>query len=256
MIDFQNIADLNYRCRIDWGRRGARRAAARGDIMVIVDVLSFSSMVATALHNNISIYPCTMKDDTVELARRIGGEAAVGRKDVPQKGRFSLSPLTYSPGAAGSKVIVASPNGATCCRFADQASYLFCGGLLNARSVAEEISRILTDSDLAVTIIACGEREKEPGEDGPIRFAVEDYLGAGAILSEIEFEKSPDAMVCEAAFLNSRDNLSEIIRTCPSGVELRDCGFGEDVSYCANLNIFDIVPVLENGFFVNRKRQP
>ncbi len=256
MTDFQDIADRKHRCRIDWGRRGARRAAERGDIIVIVDVLSFSSLVATALHNGISIFPCTEKDDINVLARQIGGEAAVRRQEVPEKGRFSLSPLTYSPTVAGANVAVASPNGATCSRYAGQASYIFCGGLLNAEAVAGEVSKIMNDSDLAVTVIACGEREKEPGGDGPIRFAVEDFLGAGAIISGIPFEKSPDAMVCEAAFLKSRDNFSGIIWDCPSGVELRDCGFEEDVKHCARLNIYDSVPVLENGLFIDRNKFP
>ena len=35
--------------RLEWGRRGANLAAQRGDVLVIVDVLSFSSAVVTAV---------------------------------------------------------------------------------------------------------------------------------------------------------------------------------------------------------------
>lgn len=38
-----------YECRMEWGRRGAREAAERGDIVIIVDVLSFSSTVISAV---------------------------------------------------------------------------------------------------------------------------------------------------------------------------------------------------------------
>lgn len=37
-----------YHCKLDWGQRGALRAAQRGDVLVIVDTLSFSTAVATA----------------------------------------------------------------------------------------------------------------------------------------------------------------------------------------------------------------
>ena len=81
-----------YHCRLDWGRRGVRQAAERGDILVIVDTLSFSTAVVTAVHYGGLIYPCSLEEDTAALAQQIGGEAAVSRRDVPERGRFSLSP--------------------------------------------------------------------------------------------------------------------------------------------------------------------
>ncbi|HZG57243.1 hypothetical protein [Paenibacillus sp.] len=37
-----------YGCRVEWGVRGAREAAVRGDIVIVVDVFSFSSTVTAA----------------------------------------------------------------------------------------------------------------------------------------------------------------------------------------------------------------
>ncbi|GCE21550.1 hypothetical protein [Dictyobacter kobayashii] len=78
-----------YRCRLDWGRPGTQQAAERGDILIIVDTLSFSTAVATAVHHGGIIHPCAMSDDPVRLAQSIGGEVAVNRREVPEKGRFS-----------------------------------------------------------------------------------------------------------------------------------------------------------------------
>src|SRR5579871_2107692 len=89
------FAQEGYRCRLDWGRRGAQAAAERGDILVIVDVLSFSTAVATAVARGGRIYPCVDMEEAAMVARIFGGEVAVHRRDVPEKGRFSLSPLTY-----------------------------------------------------------------------------------------------------------------------------------------------------------------
>lgn len=236
---------------MDWGRRGSSRAAERGDILVIVDVLSFSSLVATALQSGVLIYPCKQSDDPAEKAKQIEGEAAVRRAEVPEKGRFSLSPLTYLNVKSDTKVVVASPNGATCCQFARQAPHIFVAGLLNAKAVAGAVSNLMQNSDNSVTVIACGEREKGPDDDGPIRWAVEDYLGAGAVLYYLTAEKSPDAIVCENAFLSCRDRIGDIHWKCPSGIELREIGFGQDVKHSARLNIYDCIPELREDFFGN-----
>ena len=241
-----------YRCRLDWGRYGTRQAAERGDILVIVDTLSFSTVVATAVQYGGCIYPCSMEDDPVLLAQRIGGEAAVNRREVPEKGRFSLSPATWLQITPGTRVVVASPNGATCSRYAGLVPWLFVGTLINASAVATAVAALLEAHDhLAVTVIACGERWGVPTEDGDLRVAMEDYVGAGAILSGLPFEKSPEASVCEGAFVQARDHLDSLLWECGSGRELRAKGFADDVSYSAQLNRYQAVPVMQDGFLVS-----
>jgi 2-phosphosulfolactate phosphatase len=146
-----------YRCRFDWGRHGVRQAAERGDILVVVDVLSFSTATITAVHYGGFVYPCSLEEDGAALARRIGGEAAVSRCDVPRRGRFSLSPATYLQLEPGTRVVLDSPNGATCSRFAGQVPFLFVGALVNAQAVAAVVSSLLEQKALSVTVIACGE---------------------------------------------------------------------------------------------------
>ncbi len=139
-----------YRCRFDWGRRGVRQAAERGDILVIVDVLSFSTATITAVHYGGFIYLCSLEEDAAALAQHIGGEAAVSRYDVPQRGRFSLSPATFLHLEPGTRVVLDSPNGATCSRYADQAPFLFAGALVNAKAVAAVVSSLLERMTLSV----------------------------------------------------------------------------------------------------------
>ena len=237
-----------YRCQLDWGRDGTRRAVERGDVLVIVDVLSFSTAVATAVHHGGIIYPCTQMEDISAIAQQIGGETAVHRRDVPQKGRFSLSPVTYLGMEPGTKVVLAGPNGATCSRYACQVSYLFVGSLVNAEAVALAVSRVIEKYALNVTVIACGERWKTPLEDGELRVAVEDYLGAGAILSYLQQEKSPEACVCAGAFLHVRDKLEQVLWECDSGRELREKGFDGDVQHASQLNMYASVPTMQGDY--------
>jgi 2-phosphosulfolactate phosphatase len=234
----------DYRCRFDWGRHGTRHAAERGDILVIVDTLSFSSAVATALHHGAVIYPCAKSDDLEALASGYGAELAVHRTKVPEKGRFSLSPLTYIGVEPGAHVLLASPNGATCSRYGRDVPYLFVGALVNARAVAAAVMSLLDTTALSVTVIACGERWQMPSEDGELRFAIEDYLGAGAILSHLPHDKSPEATVCEAAFMRLRGDLEPVLRDCASGRELRAIGFEGDVVHASKLDLYDVVPVM------------
>src|SRR5205823_5770038 len=108
------------------------------------------------------------------------------------------------------------------------------GCLLNASAAAEAVSRYLAGHG-NVTILACGERWQEPGYNEDLRFAIEDSLGAGAVLAGLEAEKSPEARVCEAAFRGCRDALRELLWHCGSGRELRERGFPGDVEHAAQL---------------------
>ena len=238
-----------YHCRLDWGRRGVRQAAERGDILVIVDTLSFSTAVVTAVHYGGVIYPCAPEEDVAILAQHIRGEAAASRQDVPEKGRFSLSPATYLHIEPGTRVVLASPNGATCSRYAGQVPSLFVGALVNAKALAAVVASLLEQQSLSVTVIACGERWETPSEDGALRVAIEDYLGAGAILSYLQHEKSPEARVCEGAFMYVRDDLDAMLWECGSGRELRAIGFGADVQHAARLNTYETVPHMRDNHF-------
>jgi 2-phosphosulfolactate phosphatase len=241
-----------YRCRLDWGRRGAKAGAERGDLLVVVDTLTFSTAVATALHHGVLVYPC-LPEDKERLAKEVGGTIAVKRIDVPQRGRFSLSPETYFNAGSGTKVVLDSPNGAPCCLLSPAAPCVVVGSLVNAIAVASFVGRYLSDTNLSVTVLSCGERWLTRSYGEELRFAIEDYLGAGAILSFLDFEKSPEAHVCEASFRSVRDRLPATLLQCGSGRELSVKGFEGDVLHASRLNLYDEVPVLELGRFINRQ---
>ena len=246
----QTFTQYPYRCKLERGWKGARDAAERQDILVVVDTLSFSTTAVTAVHHGGIVYPCARDEDRFAFAHRVGAEAAVGRPDVPEKGRFSLSPLTYLNLRPGARIVIASPNGATCSRYARRVPCLLVGCLLNARAVAGVLSRLLQTTQRSISILSCGERWAEPGEDGPLRFAIEDDLGAGAILAHLDCEKSPEARVCEGAFKHVRHDLLDVLRDCGSGRELSKRGFGEDVNHAARLNGYDTVPAMHGESLV------
>ena len=239
-----------WRCRLEWGRRGVAAATARSDVLVVVDTLTFSTAVATALHRGVTVFPC-LPGDEERLAEEVGAEAALRRKDVPSKGRFSLSPGTFLSSEPGARVALGSPNGAAGCLSAQAAPCVVVGALVNAQAVARFVSARLAGCDLSVTVLACGERWPTPVEGEDLRFAVEDWLGAGAVLSHLGLAKSPEAEACEATFRGVQGRLEDVLLNCGSGVELREKGYTADVLHAARLDLHSVVPLLTEGRFVN-----
>lgn len=99
-------------------------------------------------------------------------------------------------------------------------------------------------------MIAAGER----WPDDSLRPAAEDLWGAGAILHGLIERRGPDGFTAEArsvaaAFAAVAGDLSTALRDCTSGRELRDRGFGSDVTIAAEFDASDRVPVLRDGAF-------
>lgn len=241
-----------YDCRIEWGKRGAREAAERGDIIIIVDVLSFSSTVISALKYGAVIYPYPPNLDGENYAAKLGAEYIIGRAEAAKMGKPTLSPVSFNREHTQKKYVLTSLNGAYCTWIASKVPALLIGSFLNASSVASVANKLRLQTNANITIIPCGEQWNDVMEnDDTLRPSMEDYLGAGAILSCLDGKKSPEAEVCIGAFLNGKLKLNELIWECGSGRELRQRGYGDDVKHCSRLNIFDIVPILDVDKFVS-----
>ncbi len=79
----------NYDIRCEWGEQGVLGLSPTGDVVIIVDVLSFSTCVDIATARGATVYPYQWEDARArEFAIAIDAELAVARG----AGRFSLSP--------------------------------------------------------------------------------------------------------------------------------------------------------------------
>jgi 2-phosphosulfolactate phosphatase len=137
-----------------------------------------------------------------------------------------------------------SPNGATLAQTAAELGPIVITGCLrNARAVA----RAARSVGGVVTVIAAGER----WDDGDaLRPAVEDLLGAGAILSALKpAAPSPEARAAIAAFEAAAPGLVHDLMECASGRELIERGFAHDVALAAELHASGAVPLLRERAF-------
>ncbi|HEX2863168.1 MAG TPA: 2-phosphosulfolactate phosphatase, partial [Deinococcales bacterium] len=116
------------------------------------------------------------------------------------------------------------------------------GCLRNAAAVAAFLRRF----ERPVLVLAAG--EQTPG--GPPRPALEDRLGAGAILAGLPGAwLSTPARAAAAAFRSAEDRLHARLAWSASGRELRARGFALDVRLAAQLNAGRAVPVLVEGAY-------
>jgi 2-phosphosulfolactate phosphatase len=95
-------------------------------------------------------------------------------------------------------------------------------------------------------VIPAGERWL----DGSLRLALEDWLGAGAILRWLPGSRSPEAASAVALFDRHRDELVATLDQCGSGRELDGRGHERDKFIAGQLNISDCVPRFDGIAFV------
>jgi 2-phosphosulfolactate phosphatase len=234
---------------VEWGPPGARLAGQRGDLVVIVDVLAFSTSVVltttkggTALsYSEAELEEMGGRDRAAELL----DAEIVARDRAATTARFSLSPASLATITTGDRLIFTSLNGAACTAAAAAAPFVIVGALTNASATARTV-RYLLDAGVArrCTIVACGERwTSVADEPDSLRPSIEDLLGAGSIVAALEgLTESPEASLAAASFRAVEDEIPSVLRRSVSGRELIERGFPDDVELAAAVDSSEAVP--------------
>jgi 2-phosphosulfolactate phosphatase len=239
-------SQYGYRVGFDWGPVGA--AEVRGDLVAVVDVLSFTTAVTVAVDNGIEVLPYRWRDESaVTFAKQHNAVLAVGRS---QEG-ISLSPVTIRRAQNVKRLVLPSPNGSTISQqLQEGGSTVLAVSLRNAAAAAAYVAaQLAAHLSMSAVAIAAGERWK----DGSLRPAVEDLWGAGAFLAALADNGigplSPEARAAAAAYRDVADELPELLQNSAGGRELTAYGFAEDVAIAADVGTSQAVPVLRGGVF-------
>jgi len=214
------------------------------DVLIVVDVLSFSTAVDIAVSNGAVVYPYGNRDDRLEEYAR-ARSARIAEKVRTASG-LSLSPASLQQVPPGYRLVLPSPNGGALSR-AGGAAMTFTACLRNAGAVARAASAL--GSSFAV--IPAGER----WPDGSLRPAIEDWIGAGAVLARLPGRRSPEATLAIAAFENVSGICRDVLEGSSSGKELIARGFGEDVALAAALDVSTAAPRLVDSAFADTSAQ-
>lgn len=227
--------------RCEWGLGGLQHLSAV-EVVIIVDVLSFSTTVDIALHAGAIVFPYQWRDDSAErYAQKVSAQLA-GPRDARSQG-YSLSPSSLINAPQGLRLVLPSPNGSALSSAAmASGAHVIAGSLRNASAV----SRAAQLLGKRIAVVPAGEH----WPDGSLRPAIEDLLGAGAITRNLYGTVSPEASLALSAFSDASKCLLERLLACSSGRELVERGFRRDVELASQLDVSDVVPILVDGAFV------
>ncbi len=237
--------EFDIRC--EWGT-GIEHLLPVSDVIVIVDVLSFSTAVDSATARGALVYPCPPGTDAARYADGLNAILALPGRSAT--GGYSLSPSSLLTIPPGTRLVLPSPNGSALSAAVAKAGgsvHAFCGCLRNARAVA----RAARPASRRISVIPAGER----WPDGSLRPALEDLVGAGAVIRHLEGTRSPEAEVAVLAFDHFQGRLLDMLTHIGSGKELLARGFDRDLRLAAALDQSENVPVLSGTTYASWQGQ-
>jgi 2-phosphosulfolactate phosphatase len=164
-------AEFEVRC--EWGVQGLRELEAVSDVIVIVDVLSFTTAVDVATGRGGAIFPYPVKGESAaEYAASMDAKLA----STDRGSGFSLSPASLRNLPAGYRLVLPSLNGAALSYGANHPIVL-AACLRNAAAVARAAAALGS----TVAVIPAGEMWAM----GELRPSLEDWVGAGAVIAAL-----------------------------------------------------------------------
>jgi 2-phosphosulfolactate phosphatase len=245
--------------RIEWSLDGVRALGPHCAVLIIVDVLVFTTTVDVVVEQGARVLPMPWKDERAAEAAekagatltpsglvRVGGDHPSGV--VAQTGGRTLRPSSLSGLSPDTFLAIATPNGGTLSAAAGETgATVLAGCLRNASAVAAAASKLAGDRPIGV--IPAGERWKT--DAAPLRPSIEDYLGAAAIAAAITGRSapSPEAMLAIQTYHSVAEKVPELLAGSISGRELAAAGVPDDVVIASAVDASDTVPVLRDGVY-------
>lgn len=210
-------------------------------VVVVIDVLrATSTMVAALVNGARSILPVAGVDEAVRKADELGRDSVLlcGERDAEPIRGFHLgnSPAEFTREiVAGKTLVMSTTNGTGAVLVGAAGSTCVMGSLLNARAVAQRVAELGGD-----VLLLCSGREG--------RFALEDALCAGRIARHMRelagSIQGNDALSATLRLSRSTPSVRTLARTA-AGRRLTEIGRRDDIAFCAQENLYDAVPVLD-----------
>jgi len=210
-------------------------------VVVVIDVLRATSVIIHAMSEGaLEIIPVVTVEEAFQMAKAfprgsvlLGGERESG--NIPG---FDLgnSPREYvAEKVKEKKLILATTNGTKAFHLVSSGKEIFVGSFLNIGAVAERC----LESERDLLIFASG-------DDGS--FSLEDTVSGGMLIELLARRGKKSVFLTDASqcaqilYQRFKDNLLEAFHISRHGKELISRGFEDDLVYCAQIDITNIVP--------------
>ena len=217
----------------------------RNKTVVVIDVLRATSTIVTALMNGArGVISVGDMGEASKISQNLDSENHLlcGEKDGVKIEGYDLgnSPLEYTrEHVEGKTLILNTTNGSKAVKKSMSSSDVVIGAFLNLTAISGYLEASQND-----VILLCA------GWKG--RLALEDTLLAGAIIYKLYGGSLPDmapdgAKVAFGLFEKYRDDIETVIKHSNHAVRLANIVEHNDVSYCCQTDLCNLVPVLTDG---------
>ncbi len=210
-----------------------------GKTVVVADILRATTTITFAMANGATaITPVLTPEDAFRLAANqpntlIGGE----RRGVKVDG-FDLgnSPREYTEAVVSDRqIILTTTNGTRTLQACRAAERVLVGSFFNLSAIVDQLAQV--EGEL---VLACSGREGG--------FCTEDTAFAGACVAALaETQLTDAAETAEILYQTHRGDLLGMLKSCYHGRSLARIGLGEDLEFCAQMDLVDVVPHLVEG---------
>mgnify|MGYP000471626997 CR=1 FL=1 len=218
-----------------------------GKIVVVVDVLRASTTITAALARGAEkVLPLATVDKVKKSAKEYpqGKVLLCGEREGIRIPGFDLgnSPHEYEDSIVQGKILLyTSTNGSRMLVKTKKARKVYVGSFVNMSAV---VKRLVMDG--IDCFIVCSGREG--------KFSLEDTVCAGMIVDRMR-ENSPkgfvqltdEALVANIVYEHFSNDLNKMINQSFHGRYLVELGMKSDLSFSISLDLYDTVPVMENG---------
>ena len=215
-------------------------------VVVVIDVLRATSVMVQAMSQGaLEIIPVATVEEAFQMGKVfprgsiiLGGER--GSKKIPG---FDLgnSPKEYvAERVRGKKLILTTTNGTKAFHLVSSGKEILVGSFFNIEAIAQRCLEL--NKDLFIF---------PSGDEGD--FSLEDTICGGMLIDLITKKREKPISLTDASrcarilYQRFEDNLLEAFHLSRHGKELINRGFGEDLAYCAQNDITDIVPEFKGG---------
>ncbi|MBI5557311.1 MAG: phosphosulfolactate synthase [Deltaproteobacteria bacterium] len=215
---------------IENGVAGALAAVSRNNVIIVIDALRATATIVTALANGARHVVA------VSSVEECKGEVTAGERGgskIPGLD-YDNSPRAFVTGCcSGRELVLTTTNGTECINasLGSKAKVLI-GAMANARAVAKKAFACAQEEKTDISIVMAGRNNLLAREDLVTASKIISYLGECTVKGYIQ----PLAV---------QDIAREFIES-DSGKNLISLGKKEDVLFCAQENLYDIVPICAN----------